>query len=81
LSGSKADGCDVDHSPPSSTEFKNEWIYTSSPPICLYGMERDNVTFLHVRNFQDEIVKWKIKFVKHCDRLMFNIEIENIAVY
>ena len=41
----------------------------------------DNVTFLHVRNFQDEIVKWKIKFVKHCDRLMFNIEIENIAVY
>ena len=29
----KRPGCEVDHSPPSSTEVKNEWNYTS---ISLY---------------------------------------------
>jgi len=26
-------GCDVDYSPPSSAEVKNEWSYTSTPPM------------------------------------------------
>jgi hypothetical protein len=26
-------GREVDHSPPSSPELKNEWSYTSTPPI------------------------------------------------
>ena len=38
--------CDVGHSPPSSTEVKNEYRYISSP-VCLHGMYRYNFTFLH----------------------------------
>jgi len=32
----------VAHSPPSSTEVKNEWIYASTAPVCPHGMDRDN---------------------------------------
>ena len=35
----------VDHSTPSSDEVKNEWRYTSIPPICIYGADKNNVTF------------------------------------
>jgi hypothetical protein len=27
-----------DHSPPSNAEVKNEWIYTSTPPVRLHGV-------------------------------------------
>ena len=30
---------DVAHSPESSTEIKNEWSYTSTPPVCLHGID------------------------------------------
>jgi hypothetical protein len=45
-SGVKRPGHDVDHSPPSSAEVTNEWSYTSVPPICLHGVDRDAFTFL-----------------------------------
>jgi hypothetical protein len=35
---------EVDHSPPSSDEVKSEWSYTSTLPICLHVMDRDNFT-------------------------------------
>ena len=38
-------GHESDHSPPSSNKFKNEWSYTSAPPICLHRVDRDNFTF------------------------------------
>jgi hypothetical protein len=31
-------GYEADHSPPSSAEVKNAWIYTSTPPVHLHGM-------------------------------------------
>jgi hypothetical protein len=34
------------HSPPPSTEVRNEWMYTSAPRVCLYGMESDNFNLL-----------------------------------
>ena len=37
--------CEIDHSPTSSAKVKNEWIFTSAPPICLQGMHRNNYTF------------------------------------
>ena len=37
-------GCDVDHAPPYGAEVKNKWSYTSSPLICLHGMDRDCFT-------------------------------------
>ena len=33
--------CEVDHSPPSSAEVKNGWSCTSTPPICLHGVEKE----------------------------------------
>jgi len=32
---------DVDYSPASGTKVKNKWSYTSTPHICLHGMNRD----------------------------------------
>jgi hypothetical protein len=32
--GVKQQGCDADHSPPSSAEVKKMWIYTSTPPYA-----------------------------------------------
>jgi hypothetical protein len=40
--GVERPGRDVDHPPPTSAEVKNEWSYTSSPQICLNGVDRDN---------------------------------------
>jgi len=42
----KSMGSETDRSPPASVKVKNEWSYTSAPPIHLYGMGRDNFTFL-----------------------------------
>ena len=36
---------ETDHSPPSSVEVKNEWRYISTPPLCLHGICKDNITF------------------------------------
>jgi len=43
--GSKRPGREVDHTPPSSSECKNEWIYTSTTTVILHGVERDKFTF------------------------------------
>jgi len=39
---------EVNHSPPSIAEVKNEWRYTSASPICLHGVGRENITFTFV---------------------------------
>jgi hypothetical protein len=31
----------TDHSPPSKAQVKNEWSYTSAPPICLNYLDRE----------------------------------------
>jgi hypothetical protein len=36
--GVKRPGREADHSPPSSAEVQNAWIYTSIPLIRLHGM-------------------------------------------
>jgi len=35
---------DVDLLPVSSAKVKNEWSYTSAPPMCLHGLDRDKYT-------------------------------------
>jgi hypothetical protein len=35
--GVKQQGREADHSPPTSVEVKQTWIYTSTPPIRLHG--------------------------------------------
>jgi len=36
--GVKRQGCEADHSSPSSAEIMNAWNYTSTPPIRLHGV-------------------------------------------
>jgi len=43
LLGSKCPQREVKNSLPSSTEVKNKWSYTSTPPIYLHGLERENL--------------------------------------
>ena len=44
--GLKRLGREVDHSPSSSAEVKNGWCYTSTPPLCLYVVDRNHFAFL-----------------------------------
>jgi len=39
--GKKWPGCDLNYWPESSARVKNEWSYTSSPPKCLHGVDRE----------------------------------------
>jgi hypothetical protein len=34
----KQQGCEADHSPPSSANVGNAWSYTSIQPVCLHGV-------------------------------------------
>ena len=34
----------VNHTLFYSADVKNEWSYTSTPPICLHGVKRENFT-------------------------------------
>ena len=43
--GAKRPRSDAGYSCPSREEVKNEWRYTSSPPKCLHGVDRDNFNF------------------------------------
>lgn len=41
-------GCDVDQSPPSSSEVKKRWSYASTPRLRLHVMDRYNLTLLYL---------------------------------
>ena len=38
-------GVGADHSPPSNAKVKSGWSYTSSPPICLPDVVKNNFAF------------------------------------
>ena len=37
---------------PSRAEVKNEWTYTSVPPMCFHGMDRGTFTFTIIATLQ-----------------------------
>jgi hypothetical protein len=41
--GGKRPGRELNPSPPSRAENKNEWSSTSTSAICLHGVDRENV--------------------------------------
>jgi hypothetical protein len=43
--GVKRPGREADHSPPPSADDKNDWIYTSTAPLCPCGVQMDNFFF------------------------------------
>ena len=42
--GIKWPGHEIDHSPPSSAEVKDEWSCISAAPLCLHDMDRNNLS-------------------------------------
>jgi len=40
---------EFDHSPPCSTDVKNDWSSNSAPHICLHGVDRENIIFTLTR--------------------------------
>jgi hypothetical protein len=44
-------GCEACHLPPCSAVVKNEWNFTSTLPVCVYGMCADNFAFLSLCSF------------------------------
>ena len=55
----------ANHSFPTSTKVKNEWSYTSTPPICFHVMHRD--FFFNIW----EILKVHNVFWKHTKRIKY----------
>lgn len=49
--GKAATACGC-HSPPSSAEVQSDWSYTSTPPIRLHGVYRDN--FIAYKSYKQE---------------------------
>ena len=37
--------CEFNYSPTSSAQVKNEWTYSSTPSVCLHGIQRHKFTF------------------------------------
>jgi hypothetical protein len=54
--GAKQPGHEPDHSPPSRSEVKNVWSYTSVPPICLGGVVL-SLNFRDIYTFTFTIIK------------------------
>jgi hypothetical protein len=46
IPGVKWTGRDTDRLHSSSAQVKNEWSYTSIPPNCHHGVDRDSVAFI-----------------------------------
>ena len=46
FTGVKWSGHDIDHL--TSAKVKNEWSCTSSPPVCIHGVDRDNFSLTFV---------------------------------
>ena len=44
----KQTGRKADHSTPSTSEVKNEWTYTSIPPTCLHGVDKERKVYVYV---------------------------------
>jgi hypothetical protein len=45
--GNTPPGCEADQPHQNSTEVKNVWSYTSTPPIRLHGVGKDIIAFLY----------------------------------
>ena len=40
--------CEVNLSPPSSSEVNNKWRYACTPPVCPHGVDREKYTFMRI---------------------------------
>ena len=62
-------GCEVSHSPPSSTEVKNECSHAYTPPVRRHGVNGGNFTFTFTMHaIRDEVLKSMQPSVHFCRR-------------
>jgi hypothetical protein len=54
IPGSKATSVWSYHSLPRNSETKNEYSYTSTPPVCLNGVDSNHFTFITANKSEDE---------------------------
>jgi hypothetical protein len=52
---------EVSHSPPSSTEVKNEWSYASIPPVRLRGVDSKHITFFTSSLCRHKTKTWRLR--------------------
>jgi len=64
--GVKRPGRKAAHSSPSNSEAKNEWCYSSTPSIFLYGVYRHN--FLLVNKVCQEITRYSMSLFRCISR-------------
>ena len=50
--GVKRQGLEIRHTPPSNAKVKNEWNCASVPPVCLHGVDRDQLTLTLMVNLR-----------------------------
>jgi hypothetical protein len=65
---------DADHAPPSSAEVKNAWNYTSTPPICLYGVvlslkKAQRQLYLYLISVYNPAKDFEDRFYHWCDQI------------
>ena len=60
---------EVNHSPSPSVEVKNEWRYTSAPPYCLHGLDKEKCTF-----FSFIFLHSSLKFYFHLLSMQINYD-------
>jgi hypothetical protein len=53
---------EVDHAPPYSAEVKSDWIYASTPPVCLRGVERDRCIFCNGSSNMRDVCLYFVRF-------------------
>jgi len=44
---------------PSSVEVKNEWSFTSTPPIHFHGVDRENSLYLKFKSYGVNEIAWR----------------------
>jgi hypothetical protein len=79
--GVKRPGREADHSPPSSSDVKNAWSYTSTPQYCFMAWclvkHRDNFTFTF--NF----ISYLLSLLSPCTHLstLFETKKKNLKIF
>jgi hypothetical protein len=62
---------EVDHSPPSSAEVKNDWSYTFTPTIFLHGVDWESFNFSQQINIVQPLILPFFRFILKCPRIFF----------
>jgi hypothetical protein len=64
--GVKRPGHEANHSSPSSAKVKNEWSYTSTPSVCLHGVDREDFILFYLYFYPSKQVSvWRLMRVIH----------------